>query len=207
MSQKNIQIRILIRLDNNLRKVADLMITAATGDIYYKPSTNKQLTENLKVEQFEHFSFHKSGQILLKINDLIHKSIRQGLPTKYLGFQKLLSDLILEPAKLPLHTKTLKSHDIVFGVADVKQQIVLILSIVSGKLIVKSIRGENKIIKPIEIKGKEEVLGLKNIALGHESGNADKMLQLLCLKTNGDPRKLSTKRMTKIYKDENIRNE
>lgn len=206
MSNKKIQIRVLVKIHTNYRKVADLMITTATGDIYYKPAPNKRLTKDQTIEEFEHLSFHQTGDILLKIKDGTHEPIRHGLPTKNLGFQKLLSDLILAPDQLPLQKRVSEKQDAVFDLSDDKQQIVFILTIVSGKLMAKSYHGEDSAIKPVSVKDKEEVLGLKNIALGHESGNADKILQLLCLRTSGDPKKLNTKRRIKVYKDENIDN-
>lgn len=207
MGSKSIQIRVLLKNRRDLRKIGDIFIGEKNSDIYYKPSTGRYLTKELRTETIEHFSFHKSGNIVLKSDEGIHKPIRKGLPIKDIGYQKFLSDLILEPKKLSFQKKAVRTHDVVFNTSNYEGQVVFILSMISGKQIVKKYRGEPTQVKFTSLKDNKEVLGLETRGIGPVSDNADKALQFLLVKIKVDPMKLKTKRCIKVYPDQNVKND
>lgn len=207
-NKKDSQVRVLVKVGNDIHKIGDVIIKRLTGEIYYSPSSKEYLDASAVKKEIIHFSWHKSGDVVLKLKTeaVQHKGVRTGLEIRQIGFQDLFRDLILEPIKLPIFIKQKRVNDILFDLKDYKDQILLSFSVISGKLIIKRYRGEETPLNFVNVAGFRTVVGLEKRALGFESRNSDKLLQIILLKTSGDATKLKTKRRILILPDQKISN-
>lgn len=203
---KDVKMRLLFELDNKVKRIGNLIINRRKGDIYYIPSSKEYLENTSQKREIVHFSWHESGEIHLKLKVDPYKKIRKGLKIKEIGFQDLFRDLIVEPVRLPIFSKRKDTLDVVFKAKEYKGPILLTISIISGKLLVRRYKGEETPLNFVDVSDFTSVLGLEKRALGFESGNSDKFLQIALLKTSGDSSKLRTKRRILVLPDQKIDN-
>lgn len=182
----NVSYRVLIRYKNQLRNVGTCCIKTRAGDIYYSPSS-RYLIENNQSKLIEHFSFHVSGAVHVKLKYKTPEYLtfytadqRQGMAK--VGFQELMRDIIVDTLSLPTVT-SIRRLDVVFDVGEYGEPVSFSLFVVSGQLIVTALEyggvGVTAVQKP------DTVLGIDTRALGRHSGHGDIILQYTLRKTGG----------------------
>ncbi|MFA5169132.1 MAG: hypothetical protein WC420_00080 [Candidatus Paceibacterota bacterium] len=200
--------KILIEFKENYFKVGTIIIRTYDGDILYTPSMKiAENYENSIRRELDHVSWHASGRVSIKYTDNNYDIIeKRGDRQKIseIGFQEILKDIILDFKKLPQYKKKVVPLDVVFSVSEYPGPVSFNFSIVSGKLIVAKNLGQNVPIKSTNILEKNVIANTIR-ALGHHSGNSDKMLQY-SLRKEGDT-KLRTERQIFIPHDMKITNQ
>lgn len=210
--------RVLIQKDKNIYKVGDIIITIETGDVYYVPSQKKVIdasTENTIGWIINHVSWHKSGTVHIKDNNLNRFSSEKGVgdyvgdgirqKIQDIGYQRMLLDTILNIDILPKHKKKTGELDIVFKIRDYHGPIQFDFSIVSGREIINTHLGKKTSVHQVDKEiQKERILDIQHGCLGVESDNADKLLQFVLNKYIGNE-KLPTGRRMFIPNDSGIK--
>lgn len=192
-SSNIVSYRILVKSNGNLYKLGHVMIQRFEGDIFYVPSQNgivDSSDKNTLQKIMDHISWHKSGRVHMKIKDsqyyifeegkgvinkILGKKVRQEIQD--IGYQEIVRDTVIDFSKLPKHEKSVDALDVVFDVGNYKKPVQFHFSMVSGREIVKSFRGEKTPVKQADRKVLENKLASDQRCLGNESGNADKLLQ------------------------------
>ena len=101
---------------NDYYKIGTIVIKTHKGDIFYTPSNNYiESPITLEKKEFEHISWHVSGQVhikrLIEKNEIIQKANeRQGLSE--MGFKEMLVDTIKDFTMLPIYQKKVIPLDI-----------------------------------------------------------------------------------------------
>jgi hypothetical protein len=204
--KKSISYKILIKDNSTYFKIGTIVIKAYEGDILYTPSIKIALKDT-HAKEIDHISWHASGRVSIKYSekdyDIIQtKEDRQEISK--IGFQEILKDTIIDYKKLPQYTKKVISLDVVFDINQYSGVVSFNFSIVSGKLIVAKHLGQNVPIKAVKNQ-KVNIIDNTIRALGHHSGNSDKMLQY-SLKKESDV-ELKTGRQIFICHDMKIKNQ
>jgi len=203
--KKSISYRVLIKDNDTYFKIGTIIIKTYEGDILYTPSM-KSVYKDTYTKEMDHISWHASGRVSIKYNendyDIVQKRENRQLISE-IGFQEILKDTIIDYKKLPRYTKKVVPLDVVFNVNQYSGPLSFNFSIVSGKLIVAKHSGQNIPIKAVK-KSENNTLDNTIRALGHHSGNSDKMLQY-SLRKESDI-KLKTGRQIFICHDMKIKN-
>jgi hypothetical protein len=186
MSKNSVKSSILIESDGKHFHLGDLILKRVKGEIYYKPSSQPKFSfNNEEVIMLEHFSWHKSGGVLMKLQNGSHLSIESGCgeitkPGKRqiiqdIGYQELFREWVSDLNILPIVTITPK--DVVLQSRDYYGPFIFLLSIVSGTHIVAFSQGQKTPVYPVDGKTNPLFLDSSIGCLGAESGNADKLIQ------------------------------
>ncbi len=217
--KKNSNIRALIKISskNIFFRIGNIIIDNNAGDIYYIPSSKYVADSNNKYVGLEHFVWHQSGRVHLKSsskkkiieygtaeNDSPVSASNLRMKIHDIGYQEMWRDIVVDILNLPILDKNVKNSDIVFVIGNYTGPIIFILSIVSGRLIVKKHNGQNVPIKNISQERKKLLLAMENRGLGSRSDNADKKLQFQLYKFPGNVDDLLTGRRIIIPKNSKV---
>jgi hypothetical protein len=203
-------IRVLIKLAEKHYKYGTVMIQSKDGSILYAPAGRVRVTmldaqgipipRRLINEEVDHFSFHGSGLILVKLKNSTrtHERVEQRDKVTITGYQNLLLDQVLSIKDLPEYTKQVKKEDHVIEVKE-DQSLEFCLNIISGKLVVQAMEQGRYTTE----KREEESLKTFHIGIGETSGNGDKLLQFIFTpKKKHDLPKISKRYIVLPYNEE-----
>ena len=218
-SSKNTVYRVLIKSDVVYYRVGKIVIQKNTGDFYYVPSQKGIVASSFGMlgRILDHFGFHPTGRVHVKTNDGERKVIESGLgeveprttrlrqPVKEIGFQEILKDTIIDFRMIPILHGESDALDVVFDIGEYKGPVQFSFSIVSGRLITASFKGEKVGIRSMPEEIKRKVLAYDRRCLGVESDNADKLLQYILCEYEGDSDDLVTGRRVFIAADSRLR--
>jgi len=181
--------RILIKKDGVMYKVGNVFIKVETGDIYYVPSQKGVIgasTTDMVKKTIDHVSWHKSGTVHIKDKSqkrvLVEKGIYDGVngirqKIQDIGYQRILLDTITNINTLPVHNKKITEMDVILEISKYSGPVQFDFSVVSGRQIVNSLLGKKTPVHEVDKKIQaERILDIQRGALGHESGNSDRVL-------------------------------
>jgi len=182
--KNSVHYRVLIKNNDVYYKIGSIIVRTYYGDLLYTPSSNFHDIKNVQKKEIDHISWHQSGRVSIKYKNQIigdeyliieKKENRQKISE--MGYQKLIEDTIVDYKKLPIHLKKVVELDVVFNVNDYEGAVIFDYSLVSGKLIAASYKGEKTPLKKKNIIDDLNGFQVKQRALGWHSGSADVMLQ------------------------------
>jgi len=182
----SIKSKILIESENKFFHLGDIIIRVKKGEIYYKPSQRPIVILNEKESApLEHFSWHSSGGVYLKLTNGKHVPIEIGVEEilkngerqtiKDIGYQELFRQIGFNFSVLPVVQRADK--DVILNGKNHPGSFIFLFSIVSGTHIVASNLGKETPVKFFNADEKPLRLDTKHGCLGAESNNADKLLQ------------------------------
>jgi hypothetical protein len=167
--------RILMQVDDCLRRIGSILIDTFNGDLMYIPSQTI-LLKGGSIRELDHVSFHESGRTHLKFRDRGYEMLPTRSPIKKVGYQVMFKDNIHDATSLPLFRKKVREIDMIFQ-ANTAQSLLFELSIISGKLIVQPESLPNVTVSTRSAIDDPRHIDLHRRSLGWHSGNADKLLQ------------------------------
>ena len=157
-----------------------------TGEIYYKPSRRPSVALNgEKPVPIEHFSWHASGGVNLKLQNNKHIPLEHGVgeiknpgkrqTLKNVGYQELFREIVADFSVL--ENTEAKDADVILEGKEHAGPFVFLLSVVSGTHIIANTRGKQTPVYAVDSRTNPCFLDSKTGCLGAESGNADKLIQ------------------------------
>lgn len=187
---KPVKFKILVRYCGKNRHVADITINILGGDWYYSPSGGGTTVSGGDLApagtQIHHLSFHRDGRSHAR-SQIKNADDKNGgkypavkfLPTQDIGYQVFLQEEITNIEELPVVEDAPKKRDKQDDVPSCTLElpndrgagVIIQLSIISGRMIAKK-QATSKTV------GQDGLIDVDNRALGHESGNGDKLLQI-----------------------------
>ncbi len=189
-SQDNVSYRIVIKYSSYFFNIGMITVQRFTGDILFTPSQVQASKVGGKTNNVEidHISFHKTGRVHIKDTKNNRFILESGedeskpktndkrVSVDRTAFNNFFVMWVEHLEKLPkIPDDEIERLDVILNSA-VSENIEINFSMVSGKLLVKSFEGKTK-IKVTQETTKKELLACEWRCLGHESGNADKILQ------------------------------
>ena len=182
MSNKNVDYRILITNNGQFYKIGHIIINRFEGDFYYTPSQQQiiNFSSGCQNKIIDHVAWHKDGRIHIKTKDGKYYNVESRQKVNEIGYQDIVVDKVENYKKLPKRTK--KKLDVVFDADKYIGPIEFKFSVVSGKLIVGHYNDVSVPIKCSDTRIDNNFLAKKDRCLGHESRNADKLLQYILKK-------------------------
>ena len=216
--RSNIQALIKKSNENIFLRIGNIIVDNSTGCIYYTPSSKYVIENDNQYTGLEHFSWHQSGRVHLKFSSKKKMVVEYGIGENNtpvstsnlrmkihdIGYQEMWRDIIVNTSNFPIYSKDVKNSDLVFLIENYSGPIIFMLSIVSGKLIVKKHNGKCVPIKNIPQRRKKLLLAVENRCLGSQSNNADKMLQFQLYKFPGSVNDLPTERRILIPENSKV---
>lgn len=178
--------RVIVEYEGKYYKFGTVIIQIRDGSVLYSPAGRIKVTTldaqgipipgRLNNEEVDHFSFHGTGVVLVKLkgSSRSHERVEERNKIQDIGFQNLVFDQIKSISNLPEHRKVIRKDDLVVPI-DSEGPLELCLNIFSGIVLVKAIE-ENKYQTE---ERPPSSLSTFQIPIGSLSGNADKILQVI----------------------------
>lgn len=174
----SVRFKIIVAREKELYHPSDISINSKGGDVYYFPSEPMVVGSDSwgsGMKSYHHFSLHKDGNSHAK--DTMRNKYSGPHVSRIIsiGYQQVWSDTIgnIDYVGIPKINKS-DHRDVVFVVDTDLTSFSLNLSIVSGRLIAERKLKRSRV-------GDGRLLDVAHRAIGHESGNGDKILQIsLC---------------------------
>lgn len=177
--------RVIIRHNGFSYHFADISINPSGGDIYYFPS--KRILVGLGTlvpagRLVDHLSIHNDGRTHAK--DAYGKKF-QGpkiLKIQDIGYQRLIVDDVsnFEGVGLPNVDEAMDSDCFLEMPENSPPAAILQISIISGRMMVGGLARSNS-------GGENGLVAVNRCAIGHESGNADKLVQIALYSRGASP--------------------
>lgn len=178
--------RVIIKYDKNLYHLADISINPHGGDVYYFPSERILVGRGTLVpagRSVDHLSIHKDGRTHAK--DEYGKKF-QGpkiLKIQDIGYQRLIVDDVsnFEGVGLPQVDEFVDGDCSLEMSDDSPPAAILQISIISGRMIVGGLARNHSV-------GENGLVAVNSRAIGYESGNADKLVQIALYYRDASPK-------------------